>query len=55
MGPMSRKEKVDLDYFYDRVEEIDRNVERSNGHCHQPFLLLTTCLNIRLGFNNSMA
>jgi hypothetical protein len=31
MGPVSRKEKADLDYFYDRVEEIDRNIERFNA------------------------
>ena len=28
MGPMTRKEKAELDYFYDRVEEIDRTIER---------------------------
>ena len=27
-GPTSRKEKAELDYFYDRVEEIDRTIER---------------------------
>ena len=31
MGPMSRKEKAEWDYFYDRVEEADRNIERLNA------------------------
>jgi hypothetical protein len=28
VGPMTRQEKVELDHWYDRVEQIDRNIER---------------------------
>jgi hypothetical protein len=30
-GPMSRKDKAEWDYFDNRVEEIDRNLERFNA------------------------
>jgi len=27
VGPWTKEEKAELDYWYDRVEELDRNIE----------------------------
>ena len=31
IGPLTQEEKAELDYWYDRVENFDREIERESG------------------------